>query len=102
MTSTTPEITITTDNPFPVVDYARGDLVDLGGAIAGRYVLGRHEVVVRHDESDEWRTLPLRAVHVDAAGPAVEVGPYSISPREAREVAAMLRHLADVADGLNQ
>jgi len=54
--------------------------------------------VWRHDASDGWQDMPIRAVVIDTYGPAVEVGPYSITPSQARRVAAFLNAAADVAD----
>lgn len=64
----------------------------------GRHILEEHLHVVLHDQADTFATLPARAVR-QVTGPAVEVGPLSLSPDDARLLAASLTILADVADG---
>ena len=87
--------------PAPVLDEARGDLVDLTGdgvADARRTVLEQHWHTLRHDRTDEWVNLPVRAVTIDAAGPAVEIGPWSLCPRDTLLLADSLRMLAERAE----
>jgi hypothetical protein len=63
-----------------------------------RYLMETHRITVRHDVSDEWFQLKISAVFIDSCGPAVEIGPWSVSPDEARVLAASLTMLADHAD----
>lgn len=86
---------------FPLVDFDRGDYVSImedDPYPSARYELEQHLHVVREDRTDSWLTLPVRAVVVDGVGPAVEIGPYSVSPHEARMLADGLLVLADLAD----
>lgn len=64
-----------------------------------RYILVEHEHDGRHDRTDEWCVVTARAVLVEFFGPAVEVGPWSFAPDEARLLSASLAILADIADG---
>lgn len=89
--------------PAPVLDYDRGPRVSLTGdgvLDAERHVLEQHWHTLLTDETDDYLNLPVRAVLIDPAGPAVEVGPWSVSPDEARLLAASLRILADTAEGV--
>ncbi len=90
--------------PF-TFDDERGDRIDLTGDgvhDAERRVVEQHWHVVQHDQSDEWVNLPARAVYVDAAGPAIEIGPFSLDPDDARLLAESLRMLADLAEGIER
>lgn len=83
-------------------DDDRGDRIDLigdGVCDAERRVLEQHWHTWRHDSSDEWVNVPTRAVQIDSAGPAVELGPFSLSAPDARLLADSLRMLADLAEG---
>ncbi|WP_353647958.1 hypothetical protein ABLG96_13880 [Nakamurella sp. A5-74] len=82
-------------------DDERGDRIDLTGdgvLDAGRRVIEGHWHVVQHDATGDWVNVPARAVQVDSAGPAVELGPFSLSTDDARLLAESLRLLADLAD----
>lgn len=88
-----------------IFDHDRGDLVDLDGdgvRNCARHVIEAHHHLVRRDDSDDWVDIPARAVHVDSAGPAVELGPFSLSTPDARLLADSLRLLADLADGVQR
>lgn len=61
------------------------------------HLLETHLHEVRHDASDEWVKLPVRAVIRDG-GPAIEVGSWSVTPAEAAVLAQSLLLLAEVAD----
>lgn len=85
----------------PVLDYDRGQRVSLTGdgvLDAERHVLEQHWHTLRTDETDGYLNLPVRAVLIDAAGPAVEIGPWSVSPDEAQLLADSLRILAAIAN----
>lgn len=73
-----------TDNQFPVLDFDRGDMVDLTGQgdMSARIVLREASVTARVDETDEWVDMPIRVVMIDSAGPAIEIGPFSFTGRE--------------------
>lgn len=60
-----------------------------------RHLLEAHHHAARHDASDEWVTVPVRAVMVDCLGPRVELGPWSFTEDEARLLGASLVLLAD-------
>lgn len=84
----------------PTWDFHRGDMIDLdgNGGYVQRHELETHWHEGREDQTDEWISIPARAVIIDAAGPAVEFGRFSFSPHEARTLADSLQILADLAD----
>lgn len=63
-----------------------------------RLVLEEHRHVVREDETDEWVIVPVRGCVVDSHGPHIELGPFSLSPADARLLALSLTMLADMVD----
>ncbi|MBM4726059.1 hypothetical protein GS446_05380 [Rhodococcus hoagii] len=68
---------------------------------APRYPIAEpHVLKVRHDASDEWQNLTARAVFIDDCftGPILELGPWSMSPLEARQLGDALRGLAAELD----
>lgn len=67
--------------------------------VGPRYLMETHWHTVRHDVSDQWFELKVSAVHVNGSGPAVEIGPWSICPEEARVLATSLAMLADESEG---
>lgn len=82
-------------------DSPRGDHVALTGdgvLDARRTVLEEHHHQLQHHDSDRWIDVPARAVIVDIAGPTVEVGPFDLSPDDARLLGESLRLLAELAD----
>ncbi|SDO19072.1 hypothetical protein SAMN04515671_0089 [Nakamurella panacisegetis] len=88
------------NDQWPTWDYDRGDTIDLDGhgGTVERIVLETHWHSGREDRTDGWVNFPVRAVCIDASGPSVELGQFSISPDQARVLADSLRILADVAD----
>jgi hypothetical protein len=63
-----------------------------------RYVLSRYQFDWNHDGPQHEREIvAASAVHVDCFGPAVELGPWSLSITEARVLARVLDRLANTA-----
>ncbi|QIP41095.1 hypothetical protein G9444_3851 [Rhodococcus erythropolis] len=56
--------------------------------------------VLHHDASDEFVNVIASAVYIDdgLTGALVELGPWSMSPLEARQLGDILRSLAAAAD----
>lgn len=68
-------------NSFPVFDTPRDDNEGTGQ----RHIQFETPVTMRVDATDEWITVPLRAVFTDdgLTGWSFEIGPYSVSGTEA-------------------
>lgn len=67
-------------NSFPVFDTPRDD-----NEAGQRHIQFETPVTMRVDATDEWITVPLRAVFTDdgLTGWSFEIGPYSVSGTEA-------------------
>ncbi|NTW41870.1 MAG: hypothetical protein HGA44_18645 [Cellulomonadaceae bacterium] len=63
-----------------------------------RMVLERHIHQMRVDATDEWAYVPVTAVFWPGIGEVVELGPWSLSPEDARLLAASLTTLASLVD----
>ncbi|MGI8417562.1 MAG: hypothetical protein ACR2P2_15455 [Nakamurella sp.] len=95
---------MTPDNTCRTVDLERSECVDLTGMgdLVKRYLLEEHWHLILDEGTDEFVNLPARAIIVDAAGPSVELGPWSLSPDDARLLAASLSILADMAEATTE
>jgi len=95
---------VTPNNTCRTVDLERSDCVDLTGMgdLVNRHVLEEHWHLILDEGPDEFVNVPVRAVIVDAAGPAVELGPWTLSPDDARLLAISLSILADLAEGTTE
>lgn len=62
------------------------------------HVLAEHQHTVLHEPSDEFRTILARAVDQPRIGPSVHLGDWSLSPDDARLLAASLNLLADATE----
>ncbi|UEA61362.1 hypothetical protein LK459_11425 [Gordonia otitidis] len=79
---------------FPVFDSPRSDPHDQ------RHVQHESGVTMRVDATDEWITVPLRAVFTDdgLSGWSFEIGPYSVSGPDATELANAIAHYGRVSE----
>lgn len=79
---------------FPVFDSSRPDPHDQ------RHVQHEADVTMRVDATDEWITVPLRAVFTDdgLSGWSFEIGPYSISGTDATQLANSIAHYGRVSE----
>lgn len=91
-------------NNWRTVDLERSECVDLtgNGDLVTRQILETHWHSPLDEGPDEFVNLPVRAVIVDSAGPAVELGPWNLTPDDARLLAVSLKMLADLADGTTE
>lgn len=75
---------------FPVLDFDReSDALYVGA----RHVVSETSIEPVVAETGEWITLPVRSV-IDAGGPTVEIGPYSLTETDvARLHNVLLDHI---------
>lgn len=59
------------------------------------HVLAEHQHTVLHEPSDTFCTIRVRAVDQPRIGPSVHLDDWSLSPDDARLLAASLNLLAD-------
>ncbi len=95
-------------NPYPHPRPFTGDPFDNepdpehpspdGCACVPRMVVERHIHQVRIDATDEWAYIPVTAVMWPGIDEVVELGPWSLSPEEARLLASSLLTLASLID----
>lgn len=95
---------MTPNNTCRTVDLERSECVDLTGMgdLVTRYLLEEHWQLMLDEGTDEFVNVPVRAVIDAAAGPAVELGPWTLSPDDARLLATSLSILADLAEGTTE
>ncbi|MCD7052928.1 hypothetical protein LRS58_19625 [Rhodococcus sp. BH2-1] len=65
---------------------------------ATRYLIAQRAHQIHHDARDDYEDVPITATYIDGLGDQVELGPWSLSRREARELADSLHALADALD----
>jgi len=69
-----------------------------GSYVVDRLVVERHLHQMLHDASDGYDHVPVTAVYWPSIGEYVELGPWSMSPSDARTLAASLVALANLVD----
>ncbi|WAL46796.1 hypothetical protein [Rhodococcus pyridinivorans] len=65
---------------------------------ARRYFIARRDHDLHHDRNEAYETVAVTATYVDVLGEQIELGPWSLSTREARELARSLVELADTIE----
>ncbi|WP_138845268.1 hypothetical protein [Rhodococcus pyridinivorans] len=63
-----------------------------------RFLIAHHEHELHHDVNDAYETVTTTATYVDGLGEQIELGPWSLTVREARRLGLSLLDLADAAD----
>jgi hypothetical protein len=63
-----------------------------------RFILERHYHLLQRDDTDEIGLVNVTAIYRDCFGPSIELGPFSMSPGDARALALSLSVLASVCD----
>jgi hypothetical protein len=85
-----------TGDPFDVEPDTEHPGMD--GYTDARMVVERHIHMMRVDATDEWAHVPVTAVYWPGVDQVVELGPWSLSPADARLLAQSLVMLADLID----
>ncbi|QBJ94980.1 hypothetical protein ERC79_02620 [Rhodococcus sp. ABRD24] len=69
---------------------------------APRFLIGRHTIQLHHDVHDEYEDVTVTATHVlnGLTGEQIELGPWSLTASDARELANSLHHLAATIDAV--
>ncbi|NKR31343.1 hypothetical protein GS504_20730 [Rhodococcus hoagii] len=68
---------------------------------ATRFLIARHTHQLHHDVRDEYEDVTTAATYVYGLGEQIELGPWSMTTREARHLGRGLIDLADVVDARN-
>lgn len=71
---------------------------DHPGTDGSRLHVDRHWHTFTNDRSQEFETIRAAAVFEQGPGVSIELGPWSMTPHDARVLAASLTVLADAAD----
>ncbi|NKS64416.1 hypothetical protein GS966_02525 [Rhodococcus hoagii] len=69
---------------------------------APRFLIDRHTIQLHHDVHDEYEDVTVTATHVlnGLTGEQIELGPWSLTASDARELANSLHHLAATIDAV--
>lgn len=97
MTTPTPLVSISLHDDGSLPDDPAHPNIDN----AARYPVGvQGTCLLRHDASDEFVNVRVGGVYVDdgITGTIVELGPWSMSPLEAKQLGETLRYLAAATD----
>ncbi|QCQ93035.1 hypothetical protein [Rhodococcus sp. SGAir0479] len=66
-----------------------------------RFLIARHTLDLHHDVDDKYERVTTAATYVNGLGEQIELGPWSMTTREARQLAAALLDLAATVDARN-